>query len=194
MDISGNLKVGLFIGLVVSMALYHISNIIKSRFVQPVTDIYTLVDLIQFVITVLIFFLVIYNKLVTRLILRSSYIGGTYEGKSTLLKQSNIKWSTERFVIMQDLFETTISGKSFDEEGEVPTATWTGHLFKVEGNTYYFGIELSTETREFGVLTVTVENDDAHGFYYSGKPETQHVFSYWAKRVKRSIVADALRW
>lgn len=194
MDAGGNLKIGLFVGLIVSMALYHLGDILKNRFIQPVTDVFTFVNLIQFVVTISIFFLVVYNKLVTRLILRSGYIGGTYEGKSTLLKQTGTRWSIERFAIMQDLFKTTISGTSFDEAGEVPTATWTGHLFKVEGSTYYFGIELSTETREFGVLTVTVENGNAHGFYYSGKPETQHVFSYSAKRVKRSMLADALRW
>lgn len=194
MDVSGNLKAGLFVGLIVSIALYHISNILKNRFFQPVTDVYTFVNLIQFVITVSIFFLVVYNKLIIRLILRDRYIGGTYEGKSTRLRQTDEKWEIERFIITQNLFETTISGKSFDEKGEIPNSIWTGHLFKIEGNTYYFGIELSTETREFGVMTFTVENDNAHGFYYSGTPETQKVFSYWAKRAKRSMLADAFQW
>ena len=197
MDTRGKLQTGLFIGLLVSLALYHVSNQFKSQVLQPPGNIYDFVNLIQFAITIAVFFLVVYNRLVARVILRGGYIGGKYEGKSTHYRQDEGGYAIERFTITQNLFDVMIAGKSFRSADESLTSIWTGRLFKVEGNTYYFGADLSVAAGEVGVFKLTFEDDEVHGFYYSGKPETKYAYSLSAKRIKKTplgILAEALRW
>jgi len=186
-------KTGLYVALFISLLLYHLTSVFKSKFVSPVSDIFSLADLVQIAITILVFSLVVYNKLVIRLILRNEYIDGEYEGTSQALNKPLPQPGIERFVISQNLFEVSITGKSF--EGDRLLSTWTGRLFKREGNTYYFGLELSTTVREFGVLILTMEEHGiVHGFYYPGNPQIRQVFIISAKRKKRSLLADVFRW
>lgn len=197
MDIDGKLKLGLFVGLVVCLALYHVSNQFKSQLVQPPSNLYDFINLIQLAVTIALYFLIVYNRLVARLILRSDYIGGKYEGTSTLYRQEQGKFAIEHFTITQNLFDMTISGKSFKTADNSLTSIWTGRLFKAEGATYYFGIELNVAHGELGVFKLTFEDDEVHGFYYSGKPETKYAYSLSAKRIKQTpigVLAEALKW
>lgn len=197
MDKGGKLQTGMFLGLFVSLVLYHVGNLVKTQFIQPVSNVYDLINLVQLAVTVAVFFLFVFNKLVARIIFRDSYIGGKYEGKSTHHEQNEDKFSVEKFSISQNLFEATISGRSLKEADGSLTSIWTGRLFKVEGNIYYFGVELSVATGEVGVFKLIFERDEVHGFYYSGKPLTKHAYNFWAKRVKESpasILLEALQW
>jgi hypothetical protein len=74
-DVGGNLKSGLFAGLIVAIGLYYVGNLVKNQYFQSVGDLYSLVNWIQLAISTITFFFIIYNKLVARLLLRSSYIG-----------------------------------------------------------------------------------------------------------------------
>ncbi len=197
MDTGGKLRTGMFVGLVVCLGLYHISDQFKVQFLQPPGSLYDFINLIQLAITTAVFFLIVFNRLVARLIFRGNYIGGKYEGKATHHKKNESTVSIERFIIAQNLFETTISGKSLREKDGTLSSIWTGRLFKVEGNIHYFGVDLTVEIGEVGVFKLAFENGEVHGFYYPGKPGTEHAYSFWARRVKQtwlSILAEALQW
>lgn len=181
------LRNGIFISLFISLAIYHLGNILQTSYLPQGNNFLGLVNVIQLGISIAVYFLIVFNKLTARLILRDRYIGGVYEGKGTSTSNKD-STSIERFVVSQNLTEVTLSGKSFQPETQKIQSIWTGRLFKVEGDTYYFGLDVAFEGSEVGVLRVTIDGDDAYGFYYSGNPDTTGTHSFSVEKNKQSAM------
>ena len=181
-----DLKFGLTIGLIVAIVIYHITD----HFVDPVNDLYDLFKVVQLAAVIAVYLLVIFNKPLVQLVLRSRFIDGKYEGKSSAfdskdrLSQDDGSENIEKFVITQNLFETRIQGKSFNLNGDL-ASIWTGRLFRVEGETHYFGLDLTVDAGEVGVLQLIREGDTLDGFYVSGKLGTEYVYKITATRVDK---------
>ena len=65
----------------------------------------------------------------------------------------------------------------------VIVSTWYGTLFKIEENTLYFALELSSNVGEFGILKLTFDTNDVHGFYYSGESGKKYNYKVLARRL-----------
>jgi hypothetical protein len=182
------LRLGLTVGLVAAIALYHLSGYFLPT-TTPLQDFYRIV---QIAVAIAVYFLVIFNKLFARLVFREHFIAGKYEGRSLPYKEvkesptSLDEINIEYFSISQNLFDTGISGRSIQESNGQLISIWHGKLFKVERNTFYFGLELSYERAGMGILQLSFDNGDAQGFYFSGDYKTGKTFIFTAKKVNNN--------
>jgi hypothetical protein len=79
------------------------------------------------------------------------------------------------------------------KESKELVSLWNAKLYRVEGSTFYFAMELSTEKSEFGVLQTNFENGEVHGFYNSGVPRSKFASSFWAKKLDSKAVKKQLK-
>ena len=185
MIISNNIqKIVFAIGIIVSLLFYHVTNyFIKSI---SISDLYDIFKITQTVISAILGFIVVFNPFISKLLLRSYYIAGNYEGESGGYKDENDKIKpnhVELFTISQNIFDSYISGQSFRKNNNELISTWEGKLIKIEGKTLYFATELSTRKGEFGTLSLSLKNkSEIIGFYYSGNPENKIVPYITAKK------------
>ena len=156
---------------------------------MTVSDIYGIFKIAQVSISAIFGFIIVFNPFVTKLLLRNYYIAGEYKGISSgyLNDEGNEKPDhIEFYTIIQNVFETFISGQSFREDSNELIATWEGKLVKTEGNTFYFAMELSSRRGEFGTLKLSSKNEtEMVGFYYSGNPENKNVPNFIAKKISK---------
>ena len=91
------------------------------------------------------------------------------------------------FSIVQNSFETRISGRSFKQvEGKLQlVSTWSGRSFEADDDTYSFGIQLSTSSTEYAVLKLTFSVNQTYGMYYSGLPGTSFSAGLEAEQVDK---------
>ncbi len=174
--------------IVLSLIFYHLTNKLAASLQD---DSFVIFKIAQFSVMMGFIFLAIYNNYLIKFILRKEYIAGNYLGESTYyIESSDINNATKediehlnilKFSIKQNFFETTISGKSLKDSSI--RATWYGYLFKVYDNTFYFALELTAGQGEFGTLKLTFDNQDVHGFYYSGDSSEKYPFKVSAKKV-----------
>jgi hypothetical protein len=198
------LRLALVIALILSLAAYHLTHIYAPT---QSHDLFSLFKIVQFTVAAAFFFVLVYAKWLARIVLWNSYIGGYYIGSSSdyvihktksarkLTSNPQIDKHIEVFTIVQNLFETRISGRSFlCEEGNPQlVSTWHGRLFKSDGETYLFGLELSTDMSEYAIIKATFEGQRVHGFYYSGEPGNKHSASFSASLVTRSKFQSAFK-
>ncbi len=190
MDKKNQIRIALTVAIIFSIFLYHTMNYISPQG----TNEFTLFKIAQFAINIAFTCIFIYNKYLIRILFKEIYVAGRYEGYSKHYEEDDSKEEKEpdsqyrgieKFTIKQNLFETVIIGKSFQEINGKSNlvSTWLGRLFKSEENTFYFAIELSTSKGEFGIMKLTYEDNEIHGFYYSGDPKITHAYTISAKRV-----------
>ena len=179
-------RTALALCLLISLLAYHLINVlIKPSSSQAILD---TLKIAQIAAAGILFFLLVYNKAITWIFLRDKFIAGHYVGQSVAYRDASgeePKPHIEVFTVTQNLFEAQISGLSFHRDTERFISRWTGRLFRVENNAFYFAIELSTEKTEFGVIQASFEKTGMHGFYYSGEPKTKHAFSFSAKKIDK---------
>ncbi len=135
------------VGLIIALVVYHLTNYFVENI--SVKDIYAIAKIAQTVVSGIVAFLFIFNPLATKLILRDKYIAGNYEGQSGYYlddksekKKHNKPEQVEFFTIIQNVFETRISGHSFHKGTNTLNSTWEGKLIKIDGKTFYFALEL----------------------------------------------------
>jgi len=177
-------RTALTLCLLISLIGYHLLNVLVTSSLEE--DYLDLLKVAQITAAGVLFFLLVYSKIITKIFLRDKFIAGHYVGQSVAYRDPNVsdpKPSIEIFTITQNLFEAQISGLSFKSDTEEFTSRWTGRLFRVENNAFYFAIELSNEKTEFGIIQANFDKAGAHGFYYSGEPKTTHAFSFSAKKI-----------
>lgn len=185
------LQIALTIGLIVAILGYHTIGFFISPNFSPATyDLFSIYKIVQIGAATALYFLVIYNRFLVKLIFRDQYISGRYKGESLPCPENeNIKinpkdFNVEEFVITQGVFETTISGKSFlSDSGEV-VSTWHGKLFKIEGDSYYFGLDVSYNEIEIGILRLAFTGKKVDGVYYSGKSGTKYAYKISANKIE----------
>lgn len=185
------LQIALTIGLLVAILGYHISGLfISSTFSSATSDLFSVYKIVQIGSAAALYFLVIYNHFLVKFIFRSQYIAGKYKGASGPYEENgNAKinpndFNIEEFIITQDIFGTTIAGKSFFAGSGELVSTWHGKLFKVEGESYYFGLDVSYRYIEVGVLRLAFAGDKVDGIYYSGKPGSKYAYRLSANKIK----------
>lgn len=173
--------------MIVSLLFYHFTNLVAPKD----NDIFDVYKLAQFT-TMILFMLIAYSEKVVKIAFGEGYIAGIYDGYSTYYiderKEKNV--STEdkeikrqiHFKIKQSFFGTTIFGKSFDDDNNEIVSTWNGNLFKAEENMFYFALELTTSVGEFGILKLSFDKENIHGFYYSGEPNSKYAYKVVAKK------------
>lgn len=199
MDTKVQIKISLVISLLFSIVLYHVFEFYWIKvFKVQYHSIASIYKVVQLSVTATFFVVIAYAKWMARLLLRSSYVGGAYKGRSsdyTYSKSENTfcenpKNCIELFVITQNLFDTRITGWSWRDtsEGVRLLSTWEGRLVKFEGNTVVFAVELTTTSGEYGVLKATFNGPEVHGFYFSGEPNTKFSACFSAKKVSPSEI------
>jgi hypothetical protein len=149
----------------------------------------------QITVTGILFFLLVYSRFATKIFLRDKYIAGTYIGESKHYRDISPQPQNphiELFTVKQNLFDAQISGKSLKMGSEELISLWNAKLYRVEGSTFYFAMELSTEKSEFGVLQAIFESDEVHGFYYSGEPKSEYASSFKAKKLNNKTAQKQL--
>ena len=181
------LKLVLGIALFISLVIYHLTNMLIP---QENGDIQALWKIAQFTLLPVFFYIGISNTPLTKLLLQSSYIGGYYTGRSHKIQPSGEKERDEHievFSIVQNSFETRISGRSFKQvEGKLQlVSTWSGRSFEADDDTYSFGIQLSTSSTEYAVLKLTFSVNQTYGMYYSGLPGTSFSAGLEAEQVDK---------
>lgn len=180
------IRTALTICLFLSLFSYHLlAALIKP---DPSGAYFDVFKIAQITVTLVVFFLLVNSELLSRVFLRDKFIGGAYEGESKAYRRTEPQAPdnhVEVFVITQNLFEAQVSGKSLKKDSGELISLWSGRLFRVEGNRFYFAVELSTEKGEFGVLQASFDGDKVHGFYYSGEPRTTHAFSISATKIDK---------
>lgn len=92
--------------------------------------------------------------------------------------------SNVRFSIKQTVFGTEISGVSYNVTDGKLRSTWTGTVFKVERNKFYFGIEVSKKSVGYAVMVLTFNDDLVTGFYYPAKLDYGYIVKFEGKRAK----------
>ena len=181
---SNDLKIAFTVSLFISLIIYHLLN-----FIEPIRNLYDLYKIIQIIVSGILAYFIIYNQLLTKLIFRKNFIGGYYEGSSGIFRRGekldpSKGINREFFTIKQTIFDTLISGRSFQANTNNFVSSWEGKLFKVEGNTFYFAVSLASETGELGIFHLTFDDlRNIEGFYYSCNPKRKEAFSISAKKV-----------
>ncbi len=182
-------KITIVIIIALSLVFYHASNALSPED----KDILSIYKLVQFAVMVFFVYIIIYNKYLSGLVLGREYIGGCYSGESSYYIERDVldnatpedigRKNAINFKIVQNFFSTSITGRSIsDSDGNV-VSTWQGNLFKVDLNTYFFAIELSSGNNEFGVLKLTFDDCLVHGFYYSGEKNNKYVYRAIARKI-----------
>ncbi|MFN8489880.1 MAG: helix-turn-helix transcriptional regulator [Caldilineaceae bacterium] len=118
-------------------------------------------------------------------------IMGQYEGESQeyqAVGERNMPIpgteNIERFSIDTVQGWVQIIGRSFHKTTKKRVSTWHGRLWKVENrNILYFAIELDTDNRELCTLIITCQNDEAEGWFYSGRAYRRFIYEFWAQKV-----------
>ena len=179
------LKVIFGLGLVTSLIFYHLTSYFKP---VSLTDFYDVFKIAQATLSAIFGFIIVFNPVTTRFFLRNRYIAGNYMGKSSEYSDEEGKLRPEhieQFIISQNIFETIVSGQSFQKNSNELIATWEGKLIKIEGSTFIFALELSSKRQEeFGTLKLSVINkNEMVGFYYSGNPKNKNIPKFYAKKV-----------
>jgi hypothetical protein len=189
------IRTALIICLLLSLLAYHlIGALIEPNLSRAFYDVYKIA---QITATGVLFFLLVYSSFATKIFLGDKYIAGTYSGESSHygdeeqpVQKHNIEW----FTIKQNLFDAQITGKSLkNTEAKELVSLWNAKLYRVEGSTFYFAMELSTEKSEFGVLKTNIENGEVYGFYNSGVPKSEFASCFWAKKLDSKGVKKQLK-
>lgn len=97
-------------------------------------------------------------SLIVRIFLGSSFISGRYNGESTDSSRRN---HIEKLRIKQSLLHTELTGKSFDNTGNI-VCTYKGTLFKEDNEVFEFIVEMTSKNskqKEWGLLTLNVSSD-----------------------------------
>jgi hypothetical protein len=186
------IRTALIICLLLSLLAYHlIGALIEPNLSRAFYDVYKIA---QITVTGILFFLLVYSSFATKIFLRDKYISGTYRGESLHYRDtSSQEPHIELFTIKQNLFDAQITGKSLKKESKELVSLWNAKLYRVEGNTFYFAMELSTEKIEFGVLQTNFENGKVHGFYYSGELGSKYASSFWAEKIDGKAAKKLLK-
>lgn len=192
MPTKNQIRIVIAITIFLALTLYHLSN----KFFAPIDkDLAVIFKIGQIATMAALFALAGYNKYAAKLFFRELYIAGRYEGTSKAylyddhfiaLKSQKKETPTAvykiEFSIQQNLFETTIRGHSYIGENKDLLSTWSGKLFSVDDSHFYFGLQLTTDRTEYGVLKATLDSNSLKGFYFSGEPRTEAVFEMSATK------------
>lgn len=199
-------RVALLIAMIISLITYHFTSYLTDQFAVSLSrDLLALVKVAQIAVSIALIFLLVYSRWLIRLVLRDTYIGGHYCGRSegdvvgknhsTNRKRRRRYKHLEVFTIYQDLFETRIEGNSFKcrRGASRLVSTWDGRLFRTDGNTCLFGIVLSTAKTEHSVLKVIFRQGTVHGFYYSGDAKNPLTARFHGLKVTRRRALAVLK-
>ena len=185
--ISAYFKKGLTIIVFISLLAYHLTNVYIVNKLK--TDWFSIVKLIQLASATAGLYLLLGCQFLAKLIHRVTgkiYLGGEYEGYSQkVIIQENKKRKRERkqklyFNIKQSLLESSIMGLSYDQRGN-QLSSWSGPLYSIEGNDFYFALHLVSVSGEYGVLKITYNNGSIKGIYWSGDQAYPGLFEVSAK-------------
>ena len=118
--------------LFVTLALYHITNILMPDYWTTSNDVFSLLKLSQLGLITLFALTTAYSssfaQFVFKRLHRSDYIGGCYVGTSGDVGNQTVTGS-EVFTITQSLFDISISGKTYSIEKSCDWASWNGRAF-----------------------------------------------------------------
>lgn len=199
-----NIKLALVVALFLSICVYHIFDYYYANFTKNSPGaIFHIYKSVQLGVTASFFVVIAYTKALARILLRESYIGGSYKGYSNDYNYSretktcnlNSRKMIEIFVITQNIFDTRITGFSWDKDEDTYKliSTWEGNLVKHEGHTFVFAVDLTTSSGEYGIIKATFNNSEVHGFYFSGEPNTKSAACFTANKVSKSEIMRAGR-
>lgn len=176
----------LILGIFTSLFVFAFANILKDKFggdKSMIDFVNSVWGLTSAIVGGLLSIVLIENKYIVKLILGDKYISGIYEGESKTTVTENVSKvretnavdfkHIEKFEIKQSLLGATISGHSSDANNAI--SSWEGVLFREQGRTFIFAVEISADEPEYGVLSLSFIDDNFTGFYYSGNPTTNHV-------------------
>ena len=113
----------------------------------------------------------------------SEKVDSTHGGESAggIVPATNPVPLTVKFSVKHSFLEMTLTGKSYDA-AKAMVSSWNGVLFAEDGDTHLFAVKLQGAYGEFGVLSLTYDDEDVHGVYWSGDQIKPGLFRIKAKR------------
>lgn len=172
-------RFALIVCLALSLVLYHGLQLLLPDFAP--TEWTDLAKIAQMTVTAVLFIFLLYWQPVVKLMLRDKYIAGRYVGTSRHVdpKPGDERVKDEEFVIEQNLFTATITGRS-TVDGKLQSS-WVGHLYRVQGYKFWFAVELTFKQAEVGILDFTIQAGTADGFYKCADPGYPYAFAISGK-------------
>ena len=182
MPSENKIKLALLLALALSLLTYHAIEVFTPPSL-PMNEM-ALVKVAQLTSTAVLFLAFLYWPPLVRLLLGPAYIGGTWKGESEVETSPDVfeASATEEFEISQSVFQTVLTGRSYDDSGKAKSI-WTARLYRVEGLRFWFAMELNTSDAEVGVLQFSKHKERLDGLYNPGNSKDSRVFRFMASRV-----------
>lgn len=168
MNTDATLRWALTVAVTAAVLAYHLIGSLYS----PPSSLDTAFSLSRLVVSVLVALTTITYGPIVRLLLRDKYIGGRYEAHSRPYRGSTPGpyIHRDKFTIKQTLLGISVHGASYLIDGSNALySRWEGSAFRIVDRTIFVGLELRMDSIEYGILTLTLEEDDSvSGLYFSG--------------------------
>lgn len=182
MPSENKIKLALLLALSLSLMSYHAMEAFVP--ISLPTNAMALLKIAQLVSTAILFLAFLYWPPLVRFLLGQAYIGGIWRGDSEVETSPEVfeVSAKEEFEINQSVFQTVLTGRSYDTHGKVKSI-WTARLYRVEGLRYWFAMELNTSDAEVGVLQFSKHESRLDGLYHPGNSRDSRVFRFTASRI-----------